>query len=211
MRFISVRKFATVAAAAISVVALTSGSAIATVSDSSDPAVESARILAELGYDNSVESLDGTETVDFSTTADGGQEIRIQAASINVVCKGSPAVRDPHYSIGAGGAIYKTVLSCTGTGASSVSVRVQGLLTFGQAASQYDVDNVKFVTRGTSDQTQVIQVNGASKTYYTPKVGSNGGTGKGFWRATSTWYISSPIQGTVGSQTVTIFENINKM
>ena len=117
-------------------------------------------------------------------------------------------MRDPHYSSGAGGAIYKTVLKCTGTGLASVNVRTQGLLTFAPSSSSTNT-NVTFSTRARSDQTQAITVNGGEVTYYTPKTGSNGGSGTGFWRNTSTWYfVVNGNYSTVGSQTKTIWKTI---
>jgi hypothetical protein len=110
-------------------------------------------------------------------------------------------VNYPHNSKGAGGAIFKTVISCKGSGAASVTVRERGLLSFATSPKS------TLSPRARSDYSQTIVVNGASKTYYTPS-GGNGGHGKGYWVATSTWQIIAPGQGTVGSQTVTLKANI---
>lgn len=69
--------------------------------------------------------------------------------------------------------------------------------------------NVTFSRRASSDQTQTITVNGAEKTYYTPKTGLNGGRGTGYWRATSTWYfVVDGKYSTVGSHTKTVWKAI---
>ncbi|MEN0083190.1 MAG: hypothetical protein AAGC66_00345 [Leifsonia sp.] len=127
------------------------------------------------------------------------------STSYAVTCTGQ--IQDPHYASGAGGAIAKVDVTCKGSGVSSVSVRARGLLTFAPSSSATNT-NVTFSNRATSDQTQTVAVNGAAKTYYLPQVGSNGGRGTGFWRATFTWQITSLPNATVGSDTKTIWKTI---
>jgi hypothetical protein len=122
-----------------------------------------------------------------------------------VACTGQ--IQDPHFSTGAGGAIAKLNVKCTGTGASAVTVRTRGLLTFA-ASSSPSQTKVTFGTRATSDYSQSVTVNGKEVTFYLPQPGSNGGRGTGFWRATFTWQITSLPGATVGSDTKTIWRAI---
>jgi hypothetical protein len=119
---------------------------------------------------------------------------------VNVVCTGAQkkptGVEAPHLSSGllkkgVRGVIYKTVLRCTGTGLTSVRLTVNGLLRFAPASSP-SITKVSWSTRATSTESRTTQVNGASQTFYTPSyVGNHGGTGRGYWSATSTWYAES--------------------
>lgn len=189
-----------------------SAASAATPGEGSQTERESTQILIEAGYATTPESFEseGVTPASDETTFSIPLE-RAGASGYSVVCSGTTsdnAVRDPHYSSGAGGAIYKTVIKCTGTGLASVNVRTQGLLTFAPSSSSTNT-NVTFSQRATSDQTQNITVNGTEKTFYTPKTGSNGGRGTGFWRATSTWYFTvNGNYSTVGSQTKTVWKTI---
>lgn len=108
----------------------------------------------------------------------------------------------PHKSTGAGGALAKTRISCTGTGLSTVSVRNVGGVLFRTGASG------TLTERARSAYNQTITVNGGAVTYYIPQTG-NGGTGNGYWFNTSSWQIQTPMgNGTVGSNTAFIFRNI---
>ncbi|MHB1289867.1 hypothetical protein [Georgenia sp.] len=161
-----------------------------------------------VGKDASAPLVGQTEsvpaTVSGSDLFTGG--VTIASSGYSVTCTG--VVEYPHYSSGSGGAISKIRITCKGSGLASVNVRVQGLMLFAASPSS-TYTNVTFVTRATSDQTQSVTVNGAEKTFYLPKVGSSGGRGTGFWRATGTWYFDAPAgPSTVGSQTVTIFRTI---
>lgn len=133
-----------------------------------------------------------TELV-VSGTTEGGEGQR--STVYNVVCV---ATADAvHKSEGAGGAIYKTRVTCTGTGLTAVTVRVKGGISFASAP----VDNGSagpWTVRATSDYNQVITVNGAAKTFYTPQTGS-GGYGTGYWTGTSTFQIIAPAAGTIGT------------
>lgn len=127
-----------------------------------------------------------------------------RSSAYAVKCTGK--IQDPHYSSGAGGAIAKVDVTCTGSGVSSVAVRTRGLLTFAPSSSSTNT-NVSFSNRATSDQTQTIAI-GKTTTYYLPQTGSNGGRGTGFWRATFTWQITSLANATVGSDTKTVWKTI---
>lgn len=134
-----------------------------------------------------------------------GVGLPANAASVKIVCSGT--LQYPHLSSGAGGAIAKIDIKCTGSGATHAQVRVRGLLSFAASKSKTDT-KVTFVKRGESNQTQKVAVNGGKVTYYIPQVGKNGGHGAGFWRVTATWQIVSPGTGTVGSDTATIWKTI---
>ncbi|WP_298741103.1 hypothetical protein [uncultured Microbacterium sp.] len=173
---------------------------------------EATRILQEQGYSTTPDSFVSSRV----TVAEDGSSFTVKlekagASGFSVVCGGTTsdnAVRDPHYSSGAGGAIYKTEIWCSGTGLATVNVRTQGPLTFVPSSSSTNT-NVTFSKRAGSDQTQTVVVNGTGKTYYTPLTGSNGGRGTGFWRATSTWYfVVNGVYSTVGSQTKTVWKTI---
>lgn len=123
-------------------------------------------------------------------------------------------VHNPHYSRGAGGAIYKTGLKCSSAGVSkSVKVRLRGLLALRPASSSTATPG-KQQKRATSDQTVTVTANtGKWTTYYTPRTGSNGGTGKGFWIATTTGQITShaTLKGKrTTSKTKVLFTDIRK-
>lgn len=123
-------------------------------------------------------------------------------------------VNNPHYSSGAGGAIYKTNVKCSSAGVStSVKVRLRGLLALRPASSSTATPG-KQRKRATSDQTASITANtGKWKTYYTPLVSKNGGTGKGFWTATTTGQITShpSLKGKrTTSKTKVLYANIKK-
>lgn len=102
----------------------------------------------------------------------------------------------------------KVKTSALTVAATTVNVRVQGLLTFAPSSSKYDTD-VTFQTRGSNDKTQPVTLNGGLRTWYVPPTGQNGGRGTGFWRATSTWYfVVDGNYSTVGVQTKTIWKTI---
>lgn len=173
-------------------------------------------LLMQHGFAPVVDPLDSEDGVEAEiTSSDSGSfEVTLTksgASGFAVICTGitgANAVREPHYSTGAGGAIYKTVIKCTGVGLSSVKLRVQGLLTYGPASSRQVVDT-KFVQRAKTSEYRNVAVNGKAETFYTPKKGSNGGRGTGWWRATSTWYfIVDGKYSTLGSQMVTTWRRI---
>ncbi len=112
------------------------------------------------------------------------------AAAVNVHC--TIKVNDPHYSVGGGGTIFKTDITCTGTGIAVVQVRVRGLLQFDAAESPTQNAHQIWEDRAESDQTQNVVVNGTYKRYYTPVEGTTGGTGSGFWMGTATSQIVGP-------------------
>lgn len=95
--------------------------------------------------------------------------------------------------------IYKSRVTCTGTGSypSPVQVRVRGGLFFDYATSPTDVSYVSFSPVTSSDKWQWVNV-GSTTTFYTPEIEWNGARGLGFWQGTSTVQLMSPA-GSVGS------------
>ncbi len=184
MKTVMYTKAVAVAATVGLTIALTSGAATVPVSDEeSRVEAEATRILEEGGFDTSPESFDSSEVL--IAEADGSFTIRLEksgASGYSVVCggeSGDNAVRDPHYSSGAGGAIYKTEIWCTGTGLATVDVRTQGLLTFAPSSSPSNT-NVTFSTRATSDLTQTIVVNGIGKIFLLRSKDRTAGAEPGF-------------------------------
>lgn len=157
-------------------------------------------------------------TVDALKVTENEFEVQITRAgarAMHVICTGAntggKALATPHYSKGAGGAIFKTNIKCTGYGATTVNLRGQGLLSFAPAKNANDTANKTFKSRATSDYWQTITVNGPAKTFYTPRPGKHGGVGKGFWINTSTWYFNAAgVTSSVGSETKVNFLNIVK-
>lgn len=145
----------------------------------------------------------------------GIQLTRAGARAMHVTCTGAStggkALATPHYSKGAGGAIFKTSSKCTGYGAATVRLRGQGLLSFASAKNSNDTANKTFKSRAMSDYWQTITVSGPAKIFYTPQTGKHGGVGKGFGINTSTWYFNAAgVTSTVGSETKVNFLNIVK-
>jgi hypothetical protein len=118
----------------------------------------------------------------------------IGSGYLNIEC--SARVDAAHLSNGAGGAIFKTYVRCIGSGAATVTVRQRGLLSFAATPTS------TLGPRATSDYSQNYVVNGAEVPFYTPKEG-NAGHGSGYWVSTSTWQITVPGMGSVGSDTTT--------
>lgn len=150
--------------------------------------------------------LSSSETFQVKISRAGAKTAKIVCAGANTNGK---AIDSPHYSKGAGGAIFKTRIQCSGYGATTVRVRAQGLLSFAAAKNADDTGQKKFKKRADSDYWQTINVNGPAVTFYTPQPGKHGGVGKGFWMATSTWYYHvAGVTSTVGSETQVKFRNI---
>ncbi len=118
-----------------------------------------------------------------------------------IVCSGT--THYPHYSGGAGGAIYKLTVTCSGSGYSSVSVRVVCGLYFSLSDGYYGT------LRASDVYAQTVAV-GGSRIFYCPRetVG-HGGTGKGYWTALSSMQIVSPGIGTIDTERVTIYKDIH--
>lgn len=184
---------------------------VVATSSSAKEAPETPSLLQQanpVGKDADAPLVGQTESVPATVSGNDllNGDVTIASSGYSVTRTG--VVEYPHYSSGAGGAISKIRITCKGYGLTSVTVRVQGLMLFAASPSSTNT-NVTFVTMATSDQTQSATVNGAEKTFYLPRVGSSGGRGTGFWRATGTWYFNAPAgPSTVGSQTVTIFRTI---
>lgn len=137
--------------------------------------------------------------------ADGGTSGIAPAGSTISGVRCDAAVNSAHYSKGAKGAIFKVRVTCTGSGPSTVKVRVRGLLSFTPTATG------KLAKRAESDESQTVVVNGIAKTFYIPEEGKgNGGVGNGYWVRTATVQIVSPAAGTVDNGTFTQKSNIKK-
>lgn len=107
---------------------------------------------------------------------------------------------DVHYSSGAGGAIFKTRVSCTGYGVASVHVNLNGLLQLAPTAvPACNTGGLAWSTRARSGQGQWVTVNGSQATFYPPQSG-NGGRGSGWWSMSSTfWFTHAGVTSNVGS------------
>lgn len=121
------------------------------------------------------------------------------AAAATAVCTLAP--HNAHYSFGAGGAIFKTTVTCTGTGIPTVSLKLNGQLSFAPSPGPTYPQTGPTQIRASSTQVQTIIVNGPAVTFYTPMTG-NGGTGTGSWIRTVTGEIVAPVGvNTPGSST----------
>lgn len=100
----------------------------------------------------------------------------------------------PHISKGAGGVIYKSRVSCTGTGdyPTPVSVNVQTALYHIPADNPTDTDDVNWRQYFGGGESRWIDVNGSAETFYAPHEGQAGMKGKGFWQGTSIITIHNP-------------------
>lgn len=94
-----------------------------------------------------------------------------------------------HMSTGAGGAIFKARVRCTGYGAYGVSVVHKGLLHFAPSDSPDDTSNLVYERRASSNKSRSVTINGGWTTYYVPATG-NGGTGIGYWERFSLIYFT---------------------
>lgn len=139
-------------------------------------------------------------STDAEADEDGdGDEFTMAASGSNwqVTCTGIN--EQAHYSYGAGGAIYKTRITCTGHNVSSVYVNYNSVLRFAPAIGCY-TGNLNWSTRATSRYNQWVTVNGATKTFYTPRPGSHGGEGVGWWNGShSHWFTHAGVRSTTGS------------
>lgn len=107
-----------------------------------------------------------------------------------VACDARPD--NPHYSVGARGAIYKVRVICEGSGYSNVQVQVNCTFKYRSFFSTG-------WQRSISDTSQTsVKVNGGRSTVYCPKKGSLG-VGTGYWQGSGTFRIVSPGTGTWGT------------
>ncbi|QIG39740.1 hypothetical protein G5T42_09780 [Microbacterium sp. 4R-513] len=126
--------------------------------------------------------------------------VTIAAAGYTVTC--TPDAQNPHISSGAGGVIYKTRVSCLGTGAFplQVTIRVRGALMFDSAAYSGDTSNgINWYAIRSSTESRIVQVNGVWNTFYTPQSGTPGAGSTGHYQGSSTVEITSPTGQKVGS------------
>lgn len=179
-----------------SVVALvTAGVAVAPASAFGVKPDPNAAIAAQLLRDVAGMTGPAVTGLPLEAVLDGSSagDIRPQAALNGIVCSGQ--VQNVQYSTGAGGAVGKVDVTCTGT-AATVSVKVAGLLRFGADGQPYSV------RAQAPSLAQNVVVNGAKKTWYLPQVGSNGGLGTGWWEQTYTLYFTLGVKSsTVSSST----------
>lgn len=164
------------------------GSADALMADLND-------VIAAGGSVSDIESLLPAQPI--TLTVESTQKA---AAAATASCTLTP--HNAHYSFGAGGAIFKTAVKCTGTGIPTVSVRLNGYLGFAPSPGPSYPATGPIQNRASSTQVQTITVNGPGVIYYTPIAG-NGGTGTGSWIRTVTGEIVAPVGGvkTPGSNT----------
>lgn len=158
---------------------------------------------------STAEYVDTTVTIG-DLVASRSAEAAEEANSRYVKC--TARVDNPHYSKGAGGAIYKSRYKCESKGVSTtVKLRVRGLLSL-YPASKNGGKAGKAQSRAKSDANITVKANtGFSNPYYTPKTGYNGGRGTGYWNATSTLIINShpSLSGKrTGSNSKTVWKKI---
>ena len=119
------------------------------------------------------------------------------SADITISCSGTND--DAHYSSNAGGAVFKTRITCTGNVNPQVFVQYQGRLQLAWAVCP-GTSNLVWFERATSKYGQWVDVNGGAKTFYTPQPGSSGGRGAGWWAMSSTFcFVYSGVTSSVGS------------
>lgn len=107
-----------------------------------------------------------------------------------VICSARPD--SPHYSKGAKGAIYKVRITCTGTGYSYVTVKVNCSFMY---RSYFATSWQRTVSSAGSTS---VKVNGDRGTVYCPASGSLG-TGTGYWQGSGTYRITWPGTGALGT------------
>jgi len=142
---------------------------------------------------------------DSAAEAGSGGTIELRTAAYTVTC--TPVAEAPHVSSTGGlGVIFKTRVTCSGTGSypSPVTIRVRGGLFFDAAAYDGEDSNVSFAQVKTSDENRIVAVNGTQYTFYTPQVGTRGYTGTGHYQGTSTVELLTPVGQTVGASTSVI-------
>lgn len=132
----------------------------------------------------------------------GVERVATSAPAQAVVVECHATVHEPHFSKGAGGAIFKTSVTCRGSGVPEVQVRVRGYLSFAPTPSG------ERTGRASSDETQSVALNGPPVVFYTPKVGSNGGRGNGAWFATATAQAVAPVVSNIADDTYAVQKNI---
>lgn len=117
-----------------------------------------------------------------------------------MVCSGTN--HNPHYSPRAGGTIFKTTITCTGSGSPPPAVYVYyaGVQRFAPSIGCY-TGNLQWQTRGDSSYGQWVPLNDPT-TFYTPRTG-HGGEGLGWWGASTTWYFYlNGVRSTTGSHVI---------
>lgn len=131
-------------------------------------------------------SISGSEinlTLTETQTSDSSPQGDVSTFGGVGFIKCSLNMNEPHYSSGAGGAIYKITGNCSKTGiglASQVSIGMYAKLTLNGnlRASRYGF--------------MVIPTTNVKTTWYVPTTGKNGGRGYGVWKAHATVLSVNP-------------------
>lgn len=212
MRALSTRARRSVAIATTMIGMMSLGASAATAEAPSpvDDAPPSAEDIVSPEEIHSVETGDtlSFENPDASPAEAGlgaeGEAIVLRASGYTIAC--TPDAQNPHVSEGARKkgeiyVIYKTVVTCTGTGnpPATATIRVRGGLMWDSAKFAGDTSNgIKWSSLRSSEETRTVKVNGSKNTFYTPKSGL-GGTFTGHYQGSSTVEIITPTGFKVGS------------
>ena len=137
---------------------------------------------------NATPNPDGPETwsspqsVTFTVPASGINSSGARVASSTITC--TVSTDNPHYSAGSSGVIAKIRAACTGTCrcAPTVSVRVQGLLSYSTTQTPY----LSYHSVRTTDATKIFKMDGTQVTTYIPQEGNTGYYANGWHLATGT-------------------------
>lgn len=135
------------------------------------------------------------------TASTQGNGVSTQRASYVVTC--NVTADSPHNSRGAGGHIYKSRVSCSGSGSGvppQVTIRVKGALRYDAANYAGDTSGgISWSTVRSSEETRIVNTNNTTYTFYTPRTGTSGATAKGHYQGSTTVEILSPVGQKVGS------------
>lgn len=174
---------------------------------SSDPWVAAQQAIADGTVTAPSELATAVSSAEVAIRPSGRGTISPNSQSIaTVIC--TSTMDGPHVSLGAGGMIFKVRVTCAASNWAipAVSVRIRGNLALSPASCQ-GCPAGPIQNRASSDQTQIVGVNGSQVTFYVPQVGSSGGYGTGYWYYTHTIQIVSPQVGNVGSDTQVAYKN----
>lgn len=132
------------------------------------------------------------EVTHESAEAGPDGSLMLRGAGYVILC--SAKANAPHISKGAGGVIYKTRITCTGTGdyPSPIDIYVDTALYHIRADSPTDTDDTDWHKVFSGGEPRTVDVNGAAETFYAPHEGMAGRQGKGFWQGTSIVSIEWP-------------------
>ncbi|MEV7932559.1 hypothetical protein [Curtobacterium sp. NPDC089185] len=121
-------------------------------------------------------------TFDAPASSAGSSSTARAAAASKITC--TVQTNSAHYSDGSNGVIAKIRASCKGTCGCepTVSVRVQGLLSWSSTESPY----TKYKKVRTTDTTKTFKTDGTQVTTYIPQLGQDGYRANGWYIATGT-------------------------